>query len=622
MKRIWIVLLVLLSLAPALAQSSDAIWNVDYYDNPYLAGDRVHNETVSRLAFNWGVGSPAPNVPEDDFSLRASTRVFLPAGTYRFYLLADHGAALEVDFRPVISNMRDGEGRPGELLTVELILEAGTHHFQVDHRGLGHESYLYFTWADLATNPTGPNFPDPIGIPTEGGPWIVQYFDNTEWRGDPAQTQEVNAIGLDWGFDPPVPGVNRDDFTVRAVADVFFPAGDYRFWVLADDAVRLAIDFDPIIDTLDDPQPDEVISEDVTLEQGFHRISIHLREYSLNAFLYLDYRDLATNPTGPSFPNTGTQPSSGGPWTAEYFNNTNLSGSPIVIQSEPAPSHNWGVSAPFPNMPADNFSARWSTTQYFDGGDYEFRVLADDGVRVYLDGVLQILQWGNYTGQTNIARVRPFIGNHTIVVEYLEAAGVAQIDYNLVQVNRVVTPTPFIQPTPFFPTQPPVQPAVAPTGATATVLAGRLNVRDAPNPFTGEVLVRINRDETYPILGRNSSATWWLVDVFGIQGWVSAPFVRVQNTSRVPVVTDTTAQTPSTGYTLTTTAQLNVRSGPSTQFTQIERIPQGGRVPILGRNTDATWYKIRYNTVEGWVSGAWVRLQFGANLNRIPVLSN
>ncbi|MBK8025561.1 MAG: hypothetical protein IPK19_30230 [Chloroflexi bacterium] len=36
----------------------------------------------------------------------------------------------------------------------------------------------------------------------------------------------------------------------------------------------------------------------------------------------------------------------------------------------------------------DNFSARYSSVQLFNAGTYEFIVSSDDGVRVFIDGVL------------------------------------------------------------------------------------------------------------------------------------------------------------------------------------------------------------------------------------------
>ena len=68
--------------------------------------------------------------------------------------------------------------------------------------------------------------------------------------------------------------------------------------------------------------------------------------------------------------------------------------------SESAPSHHWGSAAPFPSLPADNFSVRWTSTQNLTGGTYYLSTAADDGVRVWVNGALIIDQWHAASGQT------------------------------------------------------------------------------------------------------------------------------------------------------------------------------------------------------------------------------
>ncbi|MBK8027798.1 MAG: hypothetical protein IPK19_42075 [Chloroflexi bacterium] len=77
-------------------------------------------------------------------------------------------------------------------------------------------------------------------------------------------------------------------------------------------------------------------------------------------------------------------------WTAQYFNNTDLSGSPVLSEALASGiNFNWGSSSPRPGVVNDdNFSARYSSVQLFNAGTYEFIVSSDDGVRVFIDGVL------------------------------------------------------------------------------------------------------------------------------------------------------------------------------------------------------------------------------------------
>ncbi|NDJ62473.1 MAG: SH3 domain-containing protein [Chloroflexi bacterium] len=69
-----------------------------------------------------------------------------------------------------------------------------------------------------------------------------------------------------------------------------------------------------------------------------------------------------------------------------------------------------------------------------------------------------------------------------------------------------------------------------------TVTTGTLNVRSAPSTVTGAVITRVGLGDTYPAIGRTADSTWWLIDAFGIVGWVSDEFVSVRSGVLVPVV--------------------------------------------------------------------------------------
>jgi glucose/arabinose dehydrogenase len=78
-----------------------------------------------------------------------------------------------------------------------------------------------------------------------------------------------------------------------------------------------------------------------------------------------------------------------GTYRAEYFNNLELAGVPAMVRCESAPlSHEWGSDSPSPQWVSPNgFSVRWTGRFYLPAGGYFFSVEADDGVRVYVDGI-------------------------------------------------------------------------------------------------------------------------------------------------------------------------------------------------------------------------------------------
>jgi len=78
----------------------------------------------------------------------------------------------------------------------------------------------------------------------------------------------------------------------------------------------------------------------------------------------------------------------------EYFNNSDLSGNPVVTRVDPAIDFNWLNGAPSGGMASDNFTARW--TGYFvapETGTYQFGCHADDGVRIWVNNQLLFDNW-------------------------------------------------------------------------------------------------------------------------------------------------------------------------------------------------------------------------------------
>ena len=91
-----------------------------------------------------------------------------------------------------------------------------------------------------------------------------------------------------------------------------------------------------------------------------------------------------------------------GQWQASYWNNIDLSGQPVFQRIEQStPDVGWGNNSPVPGIVnADEFSARWVSSQHFDPGNWRFSVRADDGVRLWFDGKLIVDQWHASTGET------------------------------------------------------------------------------------------------------------------------------------------------------------------------------------------------------------------------------
>lgn len=107
-------------------------------------------------------------------------------------------------------------------------------------------------------------------------------------------------------------------------------------------------------------------------------------------------------------------------YLAEYFNNKTLSGTPILRRYEDFINNDWGYGSPGSGVNSDNFSARWTKTDNFNAGTYEFTSTSDDGVRLYIDNTLILDKWIDQGSTTYKVNRDLTAGNHTIKYEYYE----------------------------------------------------------------------------------------------------------------------------------------------------------------------------------------------------------
>lgn len=116
-------------------------------------------------------------------------------------------------------------------------------------------------------------------------------------------------------------------------------------------------------------------------------------------------------------------------WRGEYYANTDLIGQPTLVRDDTAINFDWGTGAPASGIPADSFSVRWTRTLRFEEGIYRFRAVVDDGMRLFVDGVLLIDTWQDGARRELTADRRMTPGQHALRVEYYERGGnaIAQV---------------------------------------------------------------------------------------------------------------------------------------------------------------------------------------------------
>ena len=70
---------------------------------------------------------------------------------------------------------------------------------------------------------------------------------------------------------------------------------------------------------------------------------------------------------------------------------------------------------------------RWSGRHSFGAGDYTFTAVADDGVRVLVDGTEVLNGWYPHGPLTFTGTRQLTAGEHEVIVEFFEAGGGAMV---------------------------------------------------------------------------------------------------------------------------------------------------------------------------------------------------
>ena len=121
-------------------------------------------------------------------------------------------------------------------------------------------------------------------------------------------------------------------------------------------------------------------------------------------------------------------PSVYGGWVGQYFNNNALGFPFALIRSEGNLRFRWNGVAPAANMGATRFSARWTRMFALSEGEYPFSLEAVGGVRLWVDGQLQIDGWDApeqlLAHQKSVAVAS---GLHRVEVEYRAGQSYAQV---------------------------------------------------------------------------------------------------------------------------------------------------------------------------------------------------
>jgi hypothetical protein len=374
-----------------------ASWQAAYWNNKRLSGEPVLERREANVDYNWGDGTPAPEIRANDFSARWTRTLTVQPATYRFTASSDDGMRVWVDGQLLIDEWYDHSLKT---VSADLQLEAGAHRIQVDYYENSGGAVAQLSWTPLPSSGTAS--------------WRGEYFNNEDLAGEPRLVRNDTQINFNWGTASPVPGViNSDHFSVRWSQRLNFPTGLYRFVMTVDDGGRLWVNDQLLMDGWRRQSP-TTYQADIYLAGGPVLVQMDYFDDEAGAIAQLGW-SLVTEVAGA--------------WRGEYFNNPNLAGQPVFTQIDPEINFDWDVGAPVSGavqLPPDNFSIRWQRSFNLPADLYCFALIVDDGGRVWVNGRLVIEAWQVQASQVRAAKVGLPGGVTSLRMDYFESTGLAK----------------------------------------------------------------------------------------------------------------------------------------------------------------------------------------------------
>lgn len=256
--------------------------------------------------------------------------------------------------------------------------------------------------------------------------WEASYWNNVSLQGEPVLTRTEDVIDHDWGRDAPGDDVNADQFSARWTTTVDMPEGRYRFTATVDDGIRLWVDDRLLINNWA-VQPPHTLDAEMEVEGGEVPIRVEYFDQSGPAVVEVSWAPLTVTSSR---------------WYTEFFDNRSLDGEPVLVRNDAAINFDWGESSPAADvLHPDAFSARWRRTINVENGVYRFRVLVDDGARLWVDDQLLIDAWQPQPATLYEEDIELEAGSVPVQLEYFENGGLAQVALEWVRLpEEGVTP--------------------------------------------------------------------------------------------------------------------------------------------------------------------------------------
>ncbi|MBT1700332.1 hypothetical protein KK083_25825 [Fulvivirgaceae bacterium PWU4] len=381
----------------------------EYFNNVTLAAPVVTTRVDAQINFDWGTGSPGAGINENNYSARWTGQVESPiTGNVIFSTVSDDGVRLWVNDVQVIDNWTTHA--PTANNSIPIALTAGLKYnirMEFFENAGGAVARLLWSYTGQSQQPVPQArlFPaaGPVDPGGSGTGLRADYFNNINLVAPVILSRTDAQVNFDWGTGSPGAGINADSYSVRWTGQVESPVtGNVIFSTVSDDGVRLWINDVQVINNWTTHAPTANNSTPMALTAGTkYNVRMEFFENTIGAVARLlwSYTGQSQQPIPQNrlYPAAGpVDPGgSGTGLRAEYFNNISLVAPMVVTRTDPQVNFDWGTGSPASGINADNYSVRWTgQVESPVTGPVIFSTFSDDGVRLWVNDVQLINNWG------------------------------------------------------------------------------------------------------------------------------------------------------------------------------------------------------------------------------------
>lgn len=261
--------------------------------------------------------------------------------------------------------------------------------------------------------------------------WCVEYYNDRDQDREPVFVElrapvddvvKINWRKQDWPISDNIPRANfRIVFT--GTFD-FTETRSYLFYLRLQGAARIQVDDQYEVDayTVGNKRP------------GYYRRPLVADAHRVTVEYYVD--------DGPAQLYLTWQPDNNRSdyWLGRYYNNTTMNAPVAMIRQDDDLNFVWDGRPGDEHVNVDNFSVQWLRVWHVPKTGLTCRMIADDRVRVFVDGKLvpELSNWDNPIPLDRVATIHG--GRRFVEVHFIELAGRAQIQFNCEPAERRIYP--------------------------------------------------------------------------------------------------------------------------------------------------------------------------------------